>query len=461
MLIDKLNKYVSYFKDDMYTELRSSENRKRLVRLVNGNLITNLRTDESGVCSRVYKNGLCGFASLPEYDDESIKYVLKKADENVLFMNKYLNYNIPNISTVQNGNYNSSIMINDIDQKSYIDFVKELDNYIMSQYPDIKSRKITAIEDSMEKILYVSNGYNAHTKLPRSYIYIALCTETKEGMPIELMSIVGGLGIFSDNFNNYSKLYKNIDKLYVDLMKKREGIHAEAGYKTVILGGDLSGMLAHEAVGHTVEADLVTGGSVAGYNLNKRVGSDLVSLVDFAHTAFGEIAPLPVYIDDEGTKAEDCVIIENGILKEYMNNKESAVKYDMIPRGNARAFCYSDEPIIRMRNTAILPGENTLEDMIASVEDGYYLCQSPNGQADTTGEFMFGISKGYEIKNGKLGKAILDTTISGVAFDMLKTVDMVSNNITWSSSGFCGKKQIIPTGIGGPEIRCKVMIGGK
>ncbi|MDE7299712.1 MAG: TldD/PmbA family protein, partial [Lachnospiraceae bacterium] len=237
--------------------------------------------------------------------------------------------------------------------------------------------------------------------------------------------------------------------------------YADAGYKTVVLAGDLSGMLAHEAVGHTVEADLVLGGSVAGPNLNKRVGSDLVNLVDFAHTAFGKEAPLPVYLDDEGTPAEDAVIIRDGILTGYMNNRETAAHFGMKPQGNARAWNFSDEPLIRMRNTAVLPGKDKLEDIIASVDDGYYLINTNNGQADTTGEFMFGICMGYEIKKGKLARPILDTTISGVAFEMLKTVDMVSDTVTWSSSGFCGKKQPMPVGMGGPALRCKVMIGGR
>jgi hypothetical protein len=86
---------------------------------------------------------------------------------------------------------------------------------------------------------------------------------------------------------------------------------------------------------------------------------------------------------------------------------------------------------------------------------------SGNGQADTTGEFMFGVTMGYEIKGGKLGKALLDTTISGVAFDMLKTVDMVSDSVFWCSSGFCGKKQPMPVGMGGPALRCRVKIGGR
>ena len=114
-----------------------------------------------------------------------------------------------------------------------------------------------------------------------------------------------------------------------------------------------------------------------------------------------------------------------------------------------------------MRNTAIHPGRDRLEDMIASVDDGYYLTATESGQADTTGEFMFDITMGYEIKKGKLGRALLDTTISGVAFDMLKTVDMVGDRVEWESSGFCGKKQPMPVGLGGPALRCKVLIGGR
>ena len=224
---------------------------------------------------------------------------------------------------------------------------------------------------------------------------------------------------------------------------------------------NLAGILAHEAVGHTVEADLVLGGSVAAHNLNKQVASEIVTMVDFAHTALGETAPLPIYVDDEGTLCEDAVLIKDGILVGYMNSRETANHFGMKPAGNARAYLFSDEPLIRMRNTAILPGKDKLEDIIASVDDGYYLTETNNGQADMTGEFMFGISMGYEIKNGKLGRAIRDTTISGVAFEMLKTVDMLSDDMIWTCSGMCGKKQPIPVGMGGPAIKCRVNIGGR
>ena len=238
-------------------------------------------------------------------------------------------------------------------------------------------------------------------------------------------------------------------------------MYADAGLKDVILDADLAGILAHEAIGHTTEADLVLGGSVAGEFMGKQVASELVNLVDYANTMDEQVCPVPVYIDDEGTPSKDTVIIEDGSLKSFMHNKDSARHFDTKPTGNARAYAFSDEPLIRMRNTAIRPGKSSLDEMISSIDDGYYLMKSSNGQADSTSEFMFGVPLGYEIKGGKLGNAIKDTTISGVAFDVLKTIDMISSDMTWSAGGMCGKKQWIPVGMGGPAIKCKVNIGGR
>ncbi|MGC9362497.1 MAG: metallopeptidase TldD-related protein, partial [Candidatus Syntrophosphaera sp.] len=111
--------------------------------------------------------------------------------------------------------------------------------------------------------------------------------------------------------------------------------------------------------------------------------------------------------------------------------------------------------------TMIVPGKSELKEMIASIENGYYLIQPSNGQADSTSEFMFGITRGYEIKNGQLGKPIKETTISGIAFDLLKTITMISAEMDWTCSGMCGKKQMIPVGMGGPSVKCKVNIGGR
>lgn len=461
MLEDFISEKKALFADAVHTELRAQENRSRHVTLLDGNLVANARSESAGVSARVYQNGVYGFSSMAECSGQAAEAVLKAATENAVFMNGHINKGKGMLPAIKPSPIRTAREICDAEQKRYIDFLKEADDYIAQKYPNLKSRSLVLSEDSMEKLLCTSDGCSGHTAMPRSYVYIFLNSETEAGVPVEIFKAVGGSGNFEESFQNPSALYAEIDALYEKLMRKREGVYAEAGYKTVVLGGILSGMLAHEAVGHTVEADLVLGGSVAGPNLNKRVGSELVNLVDYAHTAFGKEAPLPVYLDDEGVPAEDAVLIQDGILTGYMNSRESAQHFGMKPRGNARAWSFSDEPLIRMRNTAVLPGSNKLEELIASVEDGYYLLDTNNGQADTTGEFMFGICMGYEIKKGKLARPILDTTISGVAFDMLKTVDMISDEMVWSSSGFCGKKQPMPVGMGGPALRCKVMIGGR
>ena len=168
-----------------------------------------------------------------------------------------------------------------------------------------------------------------------------------------------------------------------------------------------------------------------------------------------------VYLYDEGVRSVDVTIIENGILTGFMHNKETATHFNTSVTGNARAYQYHDEPLVRMRNTAILPGTSKLDDMITSIDNGYYLMNWTNGQADSTSEFMFGVQMGYEIKDGKLGRAVSDTTISGIAFELLKDVSMLSDEMVWNCSGMCGKKQPLPVGMGGPAVKTKVFIGGQ
>ena len=459
-MLTNLNKYKNSFKH--YTELRVQENRSFRLGLLNGNLVSNDQSIESGVSSRVFKDGSWGFASNAEINNNSIDRVVRASSDNASFLNQksinkcgillpedMFNYEF-DLKTNKNKNPNSF----------WIDFIKNLDNYIEKKYKQISSRRIFISNLDMEKNLLTSIGSESYSMTPRSLLYIVL-TIDKNGEPTELMEVFGGLGQLEDNFDNVEIFYSKIDTLVDQLTQKSNGVHAKAGFHDVVLDADLAGILAHEAIGHTTEADLVMGGSVAKDFLNKAVATDLVTLTDYAHSIDDKLCPVPVFVDDEGTKARDVKIIENGILKKYMHNKDSANEFNMNLTGNARAFKYSDEPLIRMRNTAIQPGSDKLNDMVSSIDDGYYLTRSSNGQADSTSEFMFGVVMGYEIKNGKIGQAIKDTTISGIAFDVLKTVTMISDEMVWSSGGMCGKKQIIPVGMGGPAIKCKLNIGGR
>jgi TldD protein len=442
-----------------YTELRAHKNTTAKVMLVNGSLTDNSRGETGGCSARVYKNGAWGFASSP--DPDQARDVLRKATRNGAFLaGKGSRPSRNFLESAPKVEKDFSTKKARLGQKELVNFVREIDEYIQKKYPALRSRRVILSCLDMEKTLRTSSGASGYSLTPRSHVAVTLGLE-RDGATIEIFDSIGGLGQFEDVFSAPSQAFATIDELYRKLKDKQEGGYAEAGTHECILAPDLAGILAHEAVGHTTEADLVLGGSVAGDLVGQQVASPLVSLVDYAHTFRGEICPVPVFLDDEGTPAEDCVIIEKGVLKNFMHNKESAAQFDTRPLGNARAFQFYDEPLIRMRNTAIEPGTSKLDEMIASIDKGYLLSCPANGQADSTGEFMFAVTMGYEIKGGKLGRAIQNTTISGVAFEMLKTVSMVSDDMAWSSNGFCGKKQPMSVGMGGPAIKCKVNLGGR
>ncbi len=455
----KLKEYVHLFEE--YTELRVQENRSLRINLVNGDVMTNSSGSAGGVSARTFKSGYWGFASSPIPDPDGITRVIRNATDNARFLaSKEKKSFSPLPSSPGTADRDFSTGKKRLSRKEIMDFIRYLDSTIAERFGKLTSRTVSLQLLDMEKSLVTSDGSVAFSMIPRSIMYVSMNTE-KNGEPVNLLEVFGGLGQFEDVFDEPENLLPHIDELYEHLMRKADGIRPDPGMKDCILDADLAGILSHEAIGHTTEADLVRGGSVAGDYVGKQVADPLVTLVDFANEALGQICPVPVYVDDEGTAAKDAVLIEKGILKGFMHNKESAAYFGVKPTGNARAFRFSDEPIIRMRNTVILPGESKLEDMIASVENGYYLMKPSNGQADSTSEFMFGITMGYEIRNGKLGRAIRDTTISGVAFDMLKTVTAVSDRMKWSGGGMCGKKQLIPVGMGGPAIKCKLNIGGR
>lgn len=463
MLEDIIKNHLE-FDSEAQTVVRGQENRQRRVAFLKGALIGNSRSVSRGLNARVRIGGSIGFASVGSYSEKDVTEVIAQATQNAHFLDRHAGRKTLHIPSYPSARIPLSREIMDVEQKRLIDACQKIDSYIEAHHPSLSSRRVVYTEDSQDKIIYSSDACSGHVTTPRCYIYVFLSAEAADGAPVELFEAYGGAGSFEDHFSDVEWLYPKIDLLAKRLMDKKNGIFPEPGVKTVILSGLMSGMLAHEAVGHTVEADLVMSGSVAGPNLGKQVASDLVSMADYGHTGpdgLESSVPLPVCLDDEGVPTGDSVLIENGILKGYMNNRETAERFGVKPTGNARAWAFDDEPLIRMRNTCILPGSSSVDEMIQSVDDGYYLIASGNGQADLTGEFMFGVTLGYEIRNGKLGRALRDTTVSGVAFDMLRSVDMVSSEITWSSSGFCGKKQLIPVGMGGPHLRCRITMGGR
>lgn len=235
------------------------------------------------------------------------------------------------------------------------------------------------------------------------------------------------------------------------------------GEKTkVILNPELVGLIAHEAIGHTVEADFVLSGAVTKGKIGKKVASELVTLADTGPSRYEPGAAGTLIVDDEGVITENTVIIENGILKSFLHNRESAASFGVNPTGNARAFEYSDEPIIRMRNTYIEPGKISLEELLDSSEKVLLLEGAGSGQADANAEFMFGVQEATLIEKGKKTKTFRGVTVSGNAFEVLQSVDAISKEFRWAlGSGYCGKFQSAKVDAGGAYVRCEAIIGGR
>ncbi|QGM44760.1 TldD/PmbA family protein [Methylocystis heyeri] len=443
-------------------ELRRHVNSSSRIAMRKGVLLSNGQSRDGGISARVYRNGVYGFAAAPQDDDDAIRAAIAAAEDNADSVGRADAGGAPlAASALGEGVYDYRSARPSTTPAGRVEILRSLDAAIRGKFPHLVNVDITLSSHASEKTLVTSEGARAYSYVPRSVLGVKMAIEANDGL-VELYNSLGGFGEIQDQSFEPLSLSAWLDDLYEELRRKAEGGQCEAGLQDVVLDSDLAGILAHEAIGHTCEADYVLAGSVAGDWVGEAVASEKITLVDYAGRGFDDKSSFAIHVDDEGTVCRDVTLIEKGVLRNFLHSKKTAAELGAEPAGNARAFSFSDEPLVRMRNTAIAAGADKLEDMIGAVESGYYLKRATNGQADFTSEFMFGVSCGYEIRKGKLGRAIRDTTISGVAFDMLKTVTHVGDEFRWSGAGgWCGKKQPIAVGMGGPAIKCKITVGGR
>jgi TldD protein len=441
-----------------YRETRRHELRKSRMLMVDGNLVVNQRTSEGGLSSRIYDGGYWGFASAPNGDSATLEQQALRNARTMARFGERTPLVLPGGVYRGEHRYAGKPPLSAADCS---DRLAALHVYCKQRYPDLKSTRFALLEEEHAKRLNTSLGGESLSSIQRGVCYLTLIGEDEQGTPIEIFEQLSTKGSLAEIDFTVETLAPLLDQMHGHLQAKRHAVSAEGGLHTVVMGPKLAGMLAHEAMGHPCEADIVLGGAITGDLVGQRVASELVTMVDFAHTVDGAEALVPVYVDDEGTPARDAVLIERGILKDFMSSRETAAKLGIEATGSARAFGPNDEPLVRMRNTAILPGTHQYADMIAGVERGYLLLNTANGQADSTTEFMFGITLAYEIRDGKLGRAIRDTTLSGSAIKVLSSVDAVSDDMVWNCSGYCGKKQTMVVSMGGPALRARAHIGGQ
>jgi TldD protein len=237
---------------------------------------------------------------------------------------------------------------------------------------------------------------------------------------------------------------------------------APAGLMPVVLGPGWPGVLLHEAVGHGLEGDFNRKGSsfYAG-RLGEQVASPLVTVVDDG-TLPNRRGSLT--IDDEGVPSQCTTLIENGILKNYMQDKMNARLMGMQPTGNGRRESYAHLPMPRMTNTYLLAGKSDPAEIISSVQNGIYAVNFSGGQVDiTSGKFVFTTSEAYLIENGKVTRPVKGATLIGMGPEVMQNISMVGNDLKLDQGvGVCGKQgQSVPVGVGQPTLKVDQMtVGG-
>ncbi len=444
-----------------YSETRTHTLRKSRMLMIDGHLTVNNRQVDAGVNARVYRDGYWGFASAPATPAAAESGVLDAARRNARDMSRF---GARQGLSLPGGSHRGEHRVDaraTLPAGDCADRLAALHALCSVRYPSLRSTRFMLSEEVHEKSVANSLGAQVLNTIHRSTCYLTLVAEDGQGKPVELFEPLSWKGSLGDADLDVEALAPVLDRMHEHLQAKRQAVSARGGQHTVVMAPELAGILAHEAMGHPCEADLVLGGAVTGGLVGQRVASELITMVDFAHTFDGRETMIPVYADDEGTPARDAVLIHEGRLTEFMSSRETAARLGVEATGSARAYAPEDEPLVRMRNTAILPGRHSLEAMIAGVDDGYLLLKTANGQADSTTEFMFGITLGYEIRHGRVGRAIRDTTISGSAIKVLQAVDAVSTDMHWTCSGYCGKKQPMVVSMGGPALRARAHLGGE
>jgi TldD protein len=265
-----------------------------------------------------------------------------------------------------------------------------------------------------------------------------------------------------EHFITPDQWQSQVDEALRQALVNLDAVPAPAGEMTVVLGPGWPGILLHEAIGHGLEGDFNRKKTSAFSGLlGERVAAPGVTVVDDG-TLQDRRGSLT--IDDEGTPSQCTTLIEDGILKNYMQDRMNARLMGMAPTGNGRRESFAHQPMPRMTNTYMLNGDRDPEEIISSVDKGVYAVNFGGGQVDiTSGKFVFSCTEAYMVENGKLGAPLKGATLIGMGPDVLTKVTAVGNDMKLDEGiGTCGKAgQGVPVGVGQPTLRVDgITVGG-
>jgi len=434
-----------------YAEIFFEDSRKQGAVFENGKLDRIENSSDTGIAFRIISGGTTFLAFTNILDEAS----LIGAVDNVISASK--------------ASYSGDIdMSSPVDVKYYdvavntalADKIKLVEAMDKASRIDSRIVQSTSIYAESERNTRVLNSFGADISQSLNYVtgYTQAVASDGEDMQVGYIPAGGAFGAEKLKDFDFCEIAKASAELAV---KNLYAKHAPAGKMPVVIGASAGGTMVHEAVGHGLEADLACNGqSVYAGKLGQKVASDLISVVDDGTIAHKRGSYL---YDDEGTSAAENVLIDNGVLKNYMFDRLYADKEGSVPTGNGRRESYKYKPIVRMTNTIIRPGESSPSDIIKSVGDGIFVSKMGGGQVNTvTGDFVFEVTEGNLIKDGEVADPIKNATLIGNGPKVMADIDMVGDDLGFGI-GTCGKEgQGVPVSDAQPTLRIpEITVGGR
>ncbi len=424
--------------------------------------------DDNKIKSSSYSSDLgFGFRAVSDevvaysYSNEISKDSLKSSAENLQTTLKSANGTYNNEIPKSNKKFYNDI--NPIEQKSLnskLEVLNKVNEYLRKKDGAVKQVTANFLGEHKSIEIIRLGGESITDIRPLIRFNVSVMIE-KNGRKETGVYGIGGRQTYDDYLQNNN--WKSVcDEAFRIASVNLESKPAPAGEMKVVLGPGWPAILIHEAIGHGLEGDFNRKKTSAFHNLmGQKVASEGVTIVDDGtiNNRRGSLS-----IDDEGTPTERTVLIENGILKNFMQDRLNARLMNTRSTGSGRRENYRHVVLPRMRNTMMLSGKQTQDEMIKSVDKGIFAVSFGGGQVDiTSGKFVFNCTEAYEINNGKIGYPIKGATLIGDGPSILKEVSMVGNDMMLDPGiGTCGKAgQGVPVGVAQPSILIdKMTVGG-
>ncbi len=452
-------------KDIEYAEVRAQSEKIEQLMLKNGILEAYLSSVNSGFCVRISAGGGIGFASTNKWTKEEAKAIVdlayrfaedaKRKDEIKFAEEK---------AVKTTWKVEQKRKIEDVDSETKIKQFLDMDKALTSHGVNVPARMLSCTINLMEKYFVNTEGSQISSFVPKigAFGFITVIEQGKSEQAYEQFGYSGGWEAF-DKWQMTEKLIHDMNVLKKVITKAKA---VKLGKIDLVCGSEVVGIAAHESCGHPMEADRILGRemSQAGKSfiyeggpfwIGTRIGSDVVTIVDdpTIEHSYGYYE-----YDDEGIKSRRRYLYKNGIINEFLHNRETAAKLGVRSNAASRAVNYDREAIVRMANTFVLPGGMSEEELIEDVKNGVYMVSFTEWNIDDKRFNQRYVGReAYLIENGELKNPVARPVIETTTLKFWSAVDAVSKNVEFDAAT-CGKgdpMQGIPVYTGGPSIRLR------